>query len=388
MKRHVVICGLFRYPRGNATSNYVQYWADALKLAGYKVTILSYVNKEYTSKQHFLYRGVDVIDLENHISIIPLQRLLNGRLFQFRMKQTIKKLKLNNEDVVAVCDFSQISNPVLKKKKKYHYKTCGYPLEWFHKEFINNEKRAQIREAEFQRNKEHDIIFPISHLIAQQFELSGAIVDVIPIMADAEEFQYKEKDLSNGKYELIYPANGALKDALDQMLVGLSLLSKEEQSRIILHIKGVKKEYVQNLLGENTWETMKDVFVFHEWLEYADLVKLYQSCHYLLLARETNQMTMANFPSKVPEVMTHGVVPIVTNVGDYTKYYLFDGENSIVFDGCEPQTVADAIRKAISLPYDEYKRLSINARKTVEDKFDYHNWVVAYQTAIEKAFLN
>lgn len=39
---------------------------------------------------------------------------------------------------------------------------------------------------------------------------------------------------------------------------------------------------------------------------------------FMLLARTTSFMTIANFSSKVPEVMSYGIVPIANKVGDYT----------------------------------------------------------------------
>ena len=72
--------------------------------------------------------------------------------------------------------------------------------------------------------------------------------------------------------------------------------------------------------------------------------------------------------------MCYGVVPIVSRVGDYTKYYLRDNENSIIFDGSDSRICRSALERALSMNDDEYDRLSQNARKCAENKFDYHNW--------------
>lgn len=50
-------------------------------------------------------------------------------------------------------------------------------------------------------------------------------------------------------------------------------------------------------------------------MKYGELIGLYQEMHFLLLARGVSQMTLANFPSKVPETMCFGIVPIVSEVG-------------------------------------------------------------------------
>ena len=98
-------------------------------------------------------------------------------------------------------------------------------------------------------------------------------------------------------------------------------------------------------------------------------------------------MTLSNFPSKVPEVMTYGVVPVVSRVGDYTKYYLKDGVNSVVFEGCDANSCAKAIRRAISFSKEEYIEISSKARECVEKKFDYHNWTKKIKQAIESMYI-
>lgn len=68
------------------------------------------------------------------------------------------------------------------------------------------------------------------------------------------------------------------------------------------------------------------------------------------------------------------VVARLSRVGDYTKYYLKDGVNSVVFEGCDANSCAKAIRRAMSFSEDEYIEISSKARECVERQFDYHNW--------------
>lgn len=94
-------------------------------------------------------------------------------------------------------------------------------------------------------------------------------------------------------------------------------------------------------------------------------------------------MTLANFPSKVPEVMNMGIVPIVSDVGDYTKYYLEDGKNSIFIFGSGEQACYEAVQKALKLFPKQFKELSKNARRCVEERFDYHVWAPVIREMIE-----
>ena len=95
---------------------------------------------------------------------------------------------------------------------------------------------------------------------------------------------------------------------------------------------------------------------------------------YLLLVRGRSRTTLANFPSKIPEAMTYGVVPICSKVGDYTKLYLKDRVNCIMIDGCSADKCCDVVSYATRLTKEKRMELSDNAKKCVKEKFDYHVW--------------
>ena len=121
-------------------------------------------------------------------------------------------------------------------------------------------------------------------------------------------------------------------------------------------------------------EQLKDVLIFHGRMEYSDLLNLYQEMDFLFLARERNIITESNFPSKVPEMLAYGTVPVCSKVGDYTNLYLKNGIDSIVFEGATPEACADAYRKAIAIASNEMKTMRANARKLAETKLDYRMW--------------
>ena len=192
-------------------------------------------------------------------------------------------------------------------------------------------------------------------------------------MADIREYNtehYEQSEIIN----IIYPANGMIKDSLIDMIKGISALPEDVLGKIIVHFTGVRHDFFQknNLMHE--YLKIQNAIVVHDWLEYDELIDLYRHMDFILLARETNQMTRANFPSKIPEAMTYGVVPIVSKVGDYTSFYLTDMIDSIIFDGSYAQACSGALKKAASLSLQMRKRMSVQAQKTVETRFDYRVW--------------
>lgn len=383
MRRRIIICGLFKYPRGCAAANYIQYLTDALILGGYDVTIVCNINPEYSGEKQFKYRGAKIIEImsKEHQEII--NRILNGKLFKERFYRLLKTLKMSERDAVISSDGEMLRDPIMRLHREIGFKNISYLVEWFPKEHYSSPKRGDEAYRRFFSNGELDLIFPISHYIADRFVNRKAKVVVLPIMADKAEYKYAPK--RDGKYQFILPAIGMMKDALEEMLLGLADLSTEELQQFDFHITGVKEEKVREILG-NSWDKVRTALIFHSWMQYDALIDLYRKCHYLLLARETNQMTLANFPSKVPETMTYGIVPVCSEVGEYTQYYLQDNVNSLVFNGCSKGDCVAAVRRALNIPFEQYQILSSNARKCVEERFDYHNWVETIQGSIESLF--
>ena len=381
MKR-VFILGWFSYPRGNATANYVQYLAKALQEEGFCVTVMSALNPEFKLSDGDVIGGITVRNIRWESKFSYIRHLMNGRLFPFVLAGKIAELRLTSDDILIAPTSLPAISTLFRLKKKYKFKTIGYPLEWFGVEQYKTPREAKKGEVQFQLNANHDLLFPISYHIRNQFPKTPALV--LPIMADVTEFPFVPKKMDVCRF--ILPANGMMKDALPEMLHGLALLTKEELSRLEFHFTGVTENQIKSILNGFEHEKIKNSVILHDWMKYENLISLYQNMHFLLLARDTNQMTLSNFPSKVPEVMTYGVVPVVSRVGDYTKYYLKDGVNSVVFEGCDANSCAKAIRRAMSFSEEEYIEISSKARECVERQFDYHNWTKKIKQAIESMY--
>lgn len=103
-----------------------------------------------------------------------------------------------------------------------------------------------------------------------------------------------------------------MKDALYEMLVAFSILSNAELMQIELHTCGIKNSVIKEMLDNAQYDKLQPILHVHGWMKYDELIELYQNMNFLILARKTSQMTLANFPSKVPETMGFGIVPVVS----------------------------------------------------------------------------
>lgn len=383
----IFICSMIEYPRSSATANYIQYLASALNSVGNEVVIIAKINKEVELENSYIYKGVKVKEPYLYTEKKGIRHFIFWHSLGVQKSYEISLMhqKCTDQDLIIVYSHTrEIHEAAFNIRKKIGAKTACCVTEWFEKKDCRSEK--DYKEFEYYFNvliPQHDLIFPISTKIEKHFAELGKKTLCLPIMADTEEFINIKK--KHGKKKVIYPANGQMKDSLEDMLNAITNLDEVLKANFEFHITGVSKDTIREIMQDRFSEMSKNIII-HKWLVYDELVSLYQEMHFLLIAREKSLMTESNFPSKVPEVMCYGVVPIVSRVGDYTKYYLKDNENSIIFDGGDSKSCYEALERALRLSDDEYNRLSQNARKCAENKFDYHNWAFKIQENIQKLY--
>lgn len=381
MKKRAFICGYYSFPRGCAASNYVQYLALALMEIGYSIVLITNENTSESNKP-----GGFLDKYKSNISLDTVT-IANGKVrhyidYQYRLghytKEILNKYEITSEDLIVSYSRDLCTNmAILNVKKKTGAKAAVCITEWFPTaEFKFGKFNRRYLEQKICMNVlyfKFDYVFPISEYICNHFRQRGKAVLCLPIMADPNEFDYVEKTVYK-KRKFIYPANGKIKDSIDITLNAFAKLSEEELNSIELHISGIKYETLINLMPETLTSRVGKEIIVHQWMEYKELVSLYKDVNYLIISRGTNQMTLSNFPSKVPETMAYGVVPIISDVGDYTKYYLRDNEDSIFIEENSIDACLKVIKKAIYLKTEDLKSLSENARTTCVTKFYYKVW--------------
>lgn len=374
MKKRVYICGNFPFPRAGATSNYVQYLSLALNNVGFETHVVSLLPTGKTEMN--CYKGI-----YTHFFNYGCNRI--SRYFGFQkggissVLCILDKEKVNSDDLV-ICYSSRpfFVKELSKWCKKRSIKHGACIVELFGREnFSGRFAGFEYRKYAKMNSKYYpmyDFLFPISTYIEDYFSSYSVKQLRLPIMADTSEYKSEEKRVSDVR-RFIFPANGKMKDALENMIEAIEKALTMFSGSIEFHFCGIKRTDIERHITNKSLLQDGRIIV-HDWMDYRDLISLYQKVDFLLLARSDCQMTRANFPSKVPEVMMYGVIPIVSAVGDYTKIYLKDMENAIVINGCEPDEIYSAICRAVNLPNKEIERLSAEARRLVQEQLDYTKW--------------
>ena len=379
MDRRIIICSTNQLPRGNANSNYIFNMAKSLKEYADEVISIGASNQDHRIDE--VIEGVRCINISFYKKHIPM--IFKGNFsFGLPMINELKKLKITPNDYIIIYDGYALQlrqlDSFFKFMPKGHIVTCV--VEWPMK---NQYSLAPInpKYIEWLRifNKwmpNWGKIIPISRNLENHFIKAGCETFILPPMIDSSDYQICESKKVNEVCDFIYSGVFSQKDAMENMILSVEKLTDEERKKFRFHITGNSMQTLESFLGDKKYVLKKysDNIIVHGRLPYDELLELYANTDYLLLARPENQYTISNFPSKVPEMMNYGIVPVCSNVGDYTNLYLTDGEDSIIFDGCSVDDCANAIKRALSLTSEQRQQMKLNAKNNSAKMFDFRVW--------------
>ena len=373
-KKRVFILGAPSFPRGSAGANYDQYLALALLEAGWNVVVLGKGSNrvEDLIDGHYIYKGIEYRNEE------PTKLEKYGVLKDFYIKM-YQEYGMEESDYFILHDIGWRAQKWLSEKvglehmSYIHYEDL-LPIQYRH-HIVNPRYWGMVLKWNFKLNKVPKA-FPISQKLLSVEKKHGCkSMLLLPIMADTEEFGEAVREGKPDIIKLIYSGAKANthEDDLVTLFNALQVLSKEERKKLELHITGMTKEKMIKKI--NSEQLLLDIpVIVHGWMKYSELIDLYRNVDFLILPRFRNAVTEANFPSKIPESLSFGIIPICSKVGDYTRYYLQDGYDSILFATGDVEGCAKSIRTAIYMDESTYIKMRHNARKTAEEKFNYKVW--------------
>ena len=255
---------------------------------------------------------------------------------------------------------------------KYKNKTISNFVEHFNREYFGEGIKGYffyLRDAigYLIRNKYNNAL-AVSNYLMNSVK-SNNVLCMPPLCRAPIEYEKKEWD----NLRFIYPGADLNKDRIDSMIKAF-LMIKKIRPEVELHLTGVKNK-ISDLLEKNSLKINKSDNVFiYDWLSEEKYVELLSKMDFTIIIREKNQVTYANFPSKIPVLMAKGIIPVVSDVGDYTKYYLKNNYNSFVIDGASPEVFAREILRIVSLPEYQLELLHKNAWETAKNEFEIVNW--------------
>lgn len=205
---------------------------------------------------------------------------------------------------------------------------------------------------------------------------------LLPFVLDVEQPRWMRAQEAEveGPAQLVYsgsPGIGLHKDRLPPMIEALSVLAREGHTFHCALAGLTEPEYLavvpqhRALLSE-----LAGRVYFLGRIPHAASLDLVRQADFSVFFREPSRMSQTGFATKFVEAATLGV-PIVSNPTSDIPRYLRDGENGILARGMAPAEVAEALRRAVSLPPEA--RRAMRAACRAENPFDMHLWARATQ---------
>lgn len=379
--KKVFICIDREFPRKSASANYVEYLGKAIKDRETEVFVIGVTssnNEKQVWKEHEQLRYCNLsYDTSNQFKTLKARTQTGKRMWN-KIQQTGDFSP--GDIIICYTENYFILETLWKRATKKGIKVVNCIAEWHtaqqYKYGYLDVFNYWYRCVGFYRGigiSGH--VITISKKLDDYFQKRGCKTLLLPPMIDSHEFPYEGLKNSD-KIRFIYSGNYKGKDSMQVMLQAMTQLEEEELENVEFHLTGIGKQHFIHLreqIGES-WKKVEQKITLHEWLEYSQLVQLYNEMHFLLIARPDNRVTQSNFPSKIPEMMSYGIVPIMNKVGDCPNYYLKDSEDSILFENCTVEECKKAIQEAIKM--DKNTRISMQkrAREKAEQVFDYTGW--------------
>lgn len=381
MKR-VFVCCSDPFPFGTANSNYIRNFAKCLNKAGFSVIVIGIGNNREIDRHgnHYSYCGIKYHNVS--ISLKGPANFMKAELFAGReMKKILNQYGIKNSDYICLySSLFSVIHTVLKTVSKQNI--ISIEVEWlqpFQYQKGKMDPMYIIWNTAFKYKLSHLKNFiPISSTLQKMMEGKGKKTLLLPAMTDSKEIAFNSSSSvrNSGVLNLIYSGAATNKDSFPCMLGGLAKLSDEELKKIRLHLTSLTEEKLRETMSKHLdlLDRVSPYIIYHGWLEYQELLELYSKMDFTLLAREENLATLSNFPSKIPELMAFGVIPLCSSVGDYTHLYLTNGVDSIQFCKDSAEDCNRALKQALSLSDQEIVQMKNSARLCVENRFDYENW--------------
>lgn len=379
-RKKIIICADVGFPKGDPGSNRIEFVGKALQNAGFEVCILSHgkVNGETCDENGFAeFNGIKYWNMPTSENSIKrkMEIKIGGSK---KLLAKLSEMKIKEDDIVYVYGNNAFFvAPILSYCKKHEIANCIDVVEWHqpyqYKGGVFSIRYHSMNYTFTRLAKKFDYLIAISNCIKEYYEEHHKSILVLPPLTEIKIKKREEKE-EQSIIQLIYPGNPITKENIKVMLEALGALEEWQRKRLVFNITGIKEQQLRQYLGHDQiiLDNVKDTVIFHGFMEYSDLAELYDSVDYLFFSRYDNLVNKANFPSKIPELMAKGIVPIGNKVGDY-YLYLKDGTNAILFEKDDVKDCANALKRVVNNGDSllEMKNACINCAK---NNFDYANW--------------
>ena len=378
----IVICGLLKYPAGDAGSVRQEKLAQLLMHMGHEVLVagLGQTNNGAVASCN----GVSYVSFREQSAGLA-GKVKTHALYWRRLKRLLAEYA---PQAVLVDDLRPANMQRLKRFCRKKGMTLIHDsVEWYSPEQFPRGKwslgyirKDMLNKRILDRNYR---CIAISQYLMQHFQSRGIRTVNIPIVVTPEDI-CTQKQLREDKVVFTYAGQPGKKDYLHVMLEAFLLLPETVRAQAVFHIVGcTRQQMIAAGIPETTLEALAPQLVIHGRVPRGDVLALLQETDFTLLMRSAQQRyAKAGFPTKVVESLATST-PVICNLTSDLADYLTDGKDALIVAECSAQALQPQLEKAIQMSKAQRQAMCAQAAQTAEERFLYTRFAAQMEQILQ-----
>lgn len=341
----VVYVGPFSFPNGGAAAKRIQYISKSLITSGMKVTVLS----GQVENINTTIDGIEVVSVRERTAE-HLPRLLKHMSYITMGSNSIRwldSLETKPRAVILYSGYTPYLLKLLKWCNKHKVKLIFDAVEWYdppskihaiHPYYINIELAMRYLLPQC------DGIIAISKYLTNYYSKKQCQVITVPptcgLPTENLSYVYQPECV-----ELVYAGSPGHKDRLADIISAVQNV-RAEGIEIMIKIVGLDSEQFDAYSQKHKLEVRDlESIKLYGFLSMEDVIKIVSESDFSILVRPHQRYAEAGFSTKFVESL-HCGTPVIANLTSDLGDYLNNGENGIVCNGYDQQSIESSLRKA------------------------------------------
>lgn len=382
---NILYLGLFRFPEGDAAASRVLNNARLFRDLGHSVKILSFggeYREQDISLDGYVYDGLHYVithDIDTHSW---KERFLRY-IYPNPNARNYIAANIDSFDIVVSYNTTLPMNIYLQHICKKHGKKIILDVtEWPDSNELLGGKLCPIywmSELNMRFIQKHfKNMIPISQFLNRFYSHSNNIL--LPPLIDINDTKwncFKPVDFTSVNHyngvRIIFAGTPARKDLLKNLVEAIVQVLNEGQV-IQLVVAGVSIEQANQFCAEDILSKYRNNIVFLGRIPQSLVPSLYHISTFSAIIREPSRKNTAGFPTKMVESMAAGC-PVLLNITSDLGDYAIDGENAVLIENYHVCSIKEGLMSILSMTNEKISKMKLCARKTGEQRFDYHNYM-------------
>lgn len=379
----VLVCGLLRFPEGDAGSIRQKKLADMIQKLGHEVMVVGL--GACTHKKTLDFRGTPYVSLRSKNDSV-FGKVQSHLEYWRGLKGIMNSFK---PDAVLMDDIGVLRTMRIKgycKRRKIDL--IHDSVEWYSPEQFAHGRFSLVYTSKNLLNAclidQSCKVIAISKYLEEHFLRRGVKKCVrIPIVVSEQDFCEK-KELKPNAVTFTYAGQPGRKDYLRMIVDAFADLHAKELEKVRVNIIGCTEEQLYiNDKDTVIPDKLKGRMTFHGYIPHDSVLRILEETDFTVLMRDpTKRYAKAGFPTKMVESLSRST-PIICNLSSDMGDYLKDGENALIVEDCDLQSLERQIRRAIEMSYEDRVAMAQKALQSARESFDMLQYLSKVEEILE-----